>query len=228
MFSLFGLNFIEAGGFSLLILIICALISWIVIVERFLYYHKARSQKPIEAARACVQKRNMRIEKKAGSAQNMDLQAPNTSLPSPIEYVLDICLNTCLALPLKDRQNEKYFEESKERAIAEKLPEIERYLNIQATLGSVSPYIGLLGTVFGIIRAFSGLGMQAPESSVQANELNAGIAQALAATAAGLLVAIPATVAYNYFRGRVHALIQDIEIAVSYLKAHVLGHIKLN
>ena len=131
-------------------------------------------------------------------------------------------------MSLKDSQNEKFFEESKDRAITEKLPEIERYLNIQATLGTVSPYIGLLGTVFGIIRAFSGLGMQSPEGSTQANELNAGIAQALVATAAGLLVAIPATVAYNYFRGCVHALIQDIEVAASYLKAHFLGYIKLD
>ena len=110
----------------------------------------------------------------------------------------------------------------------EKLPEIERYLNIQATLGSVSPYLGLLGTVFGIVRAFSSLGMQTPESGAQVHELNAGIAQALVATAAGLLVAIPATISYNYFRGRAQALIQDIEVAVSYLKAHLLGRIKLD
>ena len=227
MFSLFGFNFIEVGGYTLLVLIFCALLSWIVIIERFLYYSKMRSQSPLERARTCLRRRNAKPEKDLGRAQNIKPEPRPATTLLPIEYVLDTCLDICSRLSLKDKQNEKYFEESKERAITEKLPEIERYLNIQATLGTLSPYIGLLGTVFGIIRAFSGLGIQAPESNAQVNELNAGIAQALVATAAGLLVAIPATVAYNYFRGRVQTLIQDIEVAVSYLKAHVLGHIKL-
>ena len=121
------------------------------------------------------------------------------------------------------------FEEVKSRAIAEKVPEMERFLNIEATLGTVSPFIGLLGTVLGIVRAFQGLGagasktVQGAAQSLQGgaggmSELNAGIAAALVATAAGLIVAIPSTVAYNYFRRRVNALIMDTEVAASRLK----------
>ena len=96
---------------------------------------------------------------------------------------------------------------------------MERYLNIEATLGTVSPYIGLLGTVFGIIQAFTHLGgagnTAAPESM---SGLNAGIAHALVATAGGLLVAIPATMAYNYYKKRAARTALEVEIAASKLK----------
>jgi biopolymer transport protein TolQ len=69
-------------------------------------------------------------------------------------------------------------------------------MNWLATTATVSPFIGLLGTVFGIIRAFGGLG-QAGSASLRA--VAPGISEALIATAFGLVAAIPAAVAYNYF-----------------------------
>lgn len=84
---------------------------------------------------------------------------------------------------------------------------LEKGLSVLATLGANAPFIGLFGTVLGIIRAFAALG----ESSGAATSVMAGISQALVATAAGLFVAIPAVVAFNAFSTRVRILISQCE-----------------
>ena len=88
-------------------------------------------------------------------------------------------------------------------AISEQEARLEKGLTLLATIGSVSPYIGLFGTVWGIMNSFIGL------SQVQQATLSTvapGIAEALIATAIGLFAAIPAVVAYNRFSARVAAL----------------------
>lgn len=86
---------------------------------------------------------------------------------------------------------------------------LEKRLNFLATVGSNAPFIGLLGTVFGIMDAFRGLSTSQGDISA----VMAGISQALVATAVGLLVAIPAVVAYNYFQRKVKAIMQSLEAA---------------
>ena len=78
----------------------------------------------------------------------------------------------------------------------EQLTRLEQNLSWLATIASVSPFIGLLGTVLGIIRAFEGLGSA---GSTSLTAVGPGIAEALIATAAGLFAAIPAAVFYNHF-----------------------------
>lgn len=87
-------------------------------------------------------------------------------------------------------------------------PELERFLGFLATVGSNAPYLGLLGTVLGIMKAFNDLA-QSPEAGQQT--VMAGISLALVATAAGLFVAIPAVVAYNYFNKQVRGILQSLE-----------------
>jgi biopolymer transport protein ExbB len=85
---------------------------------------------------------------------------------------------------------------------------LERNLAFLATLGSNAPFVGLFGTVLGIIKAFHDLaGNQAGGPSV----VMAGISEALVATAVGLMVAIPAVVAFNYFNRRVRAFMCKVE-----------------
>jgi biopolymer transport protein ExbB len=86
--------------------------------------------------------------------------------------------------------------------------ELERYLNTLGTIAGVSPLLGLLGTVSGIIKSFNAItagGLGDPQV------LSGGIAEALICTAAGLSVAIPSLIAFRYLRGRVERLIIDIE-----------------
>lgn len=81
-------------------------------------------------------------------------------------------------------------------ATARELDKQEEYLSVLATAGSTSPYIGLLGTVYGIMSSFMALGSV---KSASINYVAPGIAEALIATAIGLLAAIPSVLAYNYF-----------------------------
>lgn len=86
--------------------------------------------------------------------------------------------------------------------------ELERYLNTLGTIAAISPFLGLLGTVLGMIQMFSGLGTQGVGDPALVAQ---GIGQALITTAAGLLVAIPALMFFRYFRGRAQHLMVAME-----------------
>ncbi|NQY99533.1 MAG: MotA/TolQ/ExbB proton channel family protein [Bdellovibrionales bacterium] len=98
-------------------------------------------------------------------------------------------------------------------------PKLERYLNFLATVGSNAPFIGLLGTVFGIMDAFRGLA----QSQGEASAVMQGISEALVATAIGLIVAIPAIIAFNYFSKQVKSVMQSLdsvrELCLAYAKS---------
>ncbi len=81
--------------------------------------------------------------------------------------------------------------------MARERPRYERFLSILGTLGSNSPFIGLFGTVLGIIKAFKDLGLSSAKGAEVQSTVMAGISEALVATAVGLAVAIPAVIAYN-------------------------------
>lgn len=91
-------------------------------------------------------------------------------------------------------------------AIIEK-QKLERSLNFLGTIGTNAVFIGLLGTVLGIMKAFKDLGVSQGNVSM----VMTGIAEALVATAVGLFVAIPAVIAYNYFRKQVGTIVSSIE-----------------
>lgn len=99
-------------------------------------------------------------------------------------------------------------------------PQLERSLNFLATIGSNAPFIGLLGTVLGIMKAFRDL---AANASAGNEAVMTGIAEALVSTAVGLIVAIPAVIAYNSFQKQVRGTMQSIdsvrELCVAYAKA---------
>lgn len=98
-------------------------------------------------------------------------------------------------------------------------PQLERSLNFLATVGSNAPFIGLLGTVLGIMKAFRDLSVN---SGAGNQAVMLGIAEALVATAVGLTVAIPAVVAYNYFQRQVKLSLQSLEtvreLCIAYAK----------
>lgn len=91
-------------------------------------------------------------------------------------------------------------------ALIEK-PILEKRLNFLATVGSNAPFIGLLGTVFGVMDAFKQLAEAQPDQAM----VMLGISKALIATAVGLAVAIPAVIAYNYFQRKVRSIMSSLE-----------------
>jgi biopolymer transport protein TolQ len=99
-------------------------------------------------------------------------------------------------------------ERAMRRAIRQQITRLERGSTFLATTSSTAPFIGLFGTVWGIMDAFRGLSYS-QSSSIQA--VAPGIAEALIATAVGLSAAIPAVMAYNYFSRQVRVLVSDME-----------------
>lgn len=102
----------------------------------------------------------------------------------------------------------KGLEELYHSFVLSEKPELEKFLGFLATVGSNAPYIGLFGTVLGIMKAFHDLS-QATDAGQQT--VMAGISMALVATATGLLVAIPAVGFYNYYQRLVKGILQNLE-----------------
>ena len=94
------------------------------------------------------------------------------------------------------------------RATNSEITRLEKYLTFLATTGSTSPFIGLFGTVWGIMTAFEGIGKT---GSASLAVVAPGIAEALIATAIGLVAAIPAVMAYNHFQHKIRVLIKEMD-----------------
>ncbi|MDH5479001.1 MAG: MotA/TolQ/ExbB proton channel family protein, partial [Nitrospinota bacterium] len=97
---------------------------------------------------------------------------------------------------------------SLERATAQEVTKLERWLIFLGTTGSVTPFIGLFGTVWGVMMAFSGIGAKGVASVAV---VAPGISEALIATAAGLFTAVPAVMGYNYFIYQVKIQATDMD-----------------
>ncbi len=95
-----------------------------------------------------------------------------------------------------------------QKASNQEIARMERLMSFLATTGSVTPFIGLFGTVWGIMDAFTRIGIVRSASLVT---VAPGIAEALIATAVGLFAAIPAVIAYNFFLGRIKDVITEME-----------------
>jgi biopolymer transport protein ExbB len=103
--------------------------------------------------------------------------------------------------------------------------ELERHLGILGTLGNNAPFIGLLGTVLGIINAFADL---AHNQAGGAAVVMSGISEALVATAIGLIVAIPAVVAFNFFQGKVRKAMAEIDAMAHLVLSTIPSNIPSN
>lgn len=118
-------------------------------------------------------------------------------------------LGRILAAGLINRHHDReIIREAVEDAGRHVVPELERFLNTLGTIASISPFMGLFGTVIGMIDMFAGISTQGiGDPAVVAG----GIATALVTTAAGIAVAIPSVMAYRFLRGRVSELLLDME-----------------
>lgn len=108
--------------------------------------------------------------------------------------------------------NEVVISNTMEREVTVETTKLEKFTSVVGTIGSTAVYVGLFGTVLGIIRAFRDISLSGSGGiSVVIN----GISEALICTAMGLCVAVPAVIAYNYFVKRVDSFITDMELCAS-------------
>lgn len=188
----------QHGGLTLWLLVACSVLSIGVIIERALFYRSSR----INAHEFFMRFR--RGHKKDDLAALMVLC---DETPGPLPALLKEGVRRVMERPVKRDELESQLQ----RQARWQVVEMEKNLAILATLGGVSPFIGLFGTVVGVMRAFRDL---ATAGTGGATVVAAGIAEALVATAAGLLVAIPAVAAYNYFIRVVRRTATELELGV--------------
>lgn len=180
-------------SFTLVILLFCSVLSIAFMIERWWYFRKARvdGDELLTAIRKLVE-----------GGKREQAQALCLKHTAPVAHVFHYGLANA-ARPrneLEDLLNSKRMEERLK---------LERYLGVLGTLGNTAPFIGLFGTVIGIIKAFRDLALSGTGGPTVVAK---GIAEALVATAAGLAVAIPAVICYNYFMRRVKTLSTEMEV----------------
>lgn len=129
------------------------------------------------------------------------------SVHSPIGHILKAGI-------LKYDKGKTAIQEAMEDASLYQIPKLEKNLTALATIAHVSPLLGLLGTVTGMVRCFQAIQLKATSfSPVSPGELAGGIWEALLTTAFGLIVAIPTFIFYNYLVSRVNNVILEMEKA---------------
>lgn len=134
------------------------------------------------------------------------------------ELVPRVCSNPGLHAGPELERASLAAREAMQRTTAAEIERLEQRLTSLATLGNISPFVGLFGTVIGIMRSFEAISRT---GSGGLASVSAGIAEALVATAAGLFVAIPAVTAYNHFVSRVKTHATEMDGAASELTARV-------
>ena len=186
------LELIKAGGFIMWPLLLCSIISLAIAAERFWYLQSKR-----------VTPKNLVAQvwqwDKVGHLNAKRVQ--DLRIASPLGRVL--------AAGLVNRRHEReIMKESIEEVGRHVAHELERFLNTLGTIASITPLLGLLGTVIGMIKVFAVITAQGVGDPVV---LASGISEALITTAAGLTVAIPSLMFYRFFRGRVDELVISME-----------------
>jgi biopolymer transport protein ExbB len=183
---------VQAGGWLMLPILLCSVIALAIVGERFW----SLQQKRINPATLVSQVWQWY---KSDNLTDQNIEALAKTSP----------LGRVLAAGLVNRHHPReIMKESIEDTGRQVVVELERYLNTLGTIASITPLLGLLGTVIGMIKVFAAItahGVGDP------SVLAGGISVALITTAAGLSVAIPSLIFYRYFRGKVDELVIKME-----------------
>ena len=190
------------------ILLFFSIVSWALIVEKWWQFRRVRRQSLAftkvfrEGRRASVVQTAARKYRDSPLAQLYAAAYMEIAGVPDVEHVID---DGDEGLP-SERLDAVH--RAMRRAAALEVAQLERYLPFLATTASATPFIGLFGTVWGIMSAFHGIGAQ---GSASLAVVAPGISEALIATAAGLAAAIPAVIGYNYFVNRVRHWATEME-----------------
>ena len=186
---------LKAGGPVLILLLCLSVYSIAIMIDRFLKYRQNinRSRKLIDYVRYQLPARNF----------SRILDACRTK-----GYSNTAAAKLVVNLLKSDKNDIAQLNDLAESIIDWETAVLSRKLSVLATLASTTPFIGLFGTVLGVMRAFSDL---ASISGAGPSVVAKGIAEALVNTAAGLFVAVPALIAYNYFLSKVNFFAKNLQ-----------------
>jgi biopolymer transport protein ExbB len=187
------LEYMQKGGPLMWLILLCSVIAAAVFAERITYFHRAsiRVGEFLRGLATLIQRRNFAeaLHECAGT-------------PGPVARVIHAAI-------IRHEAPREELKDIVQEAGQLEMPNLERNLGLLATVALITPLIGLLGTVTGLIETFVTISSHSGLAST--TDLSGGIYQSLLTTAAGLVVAIPAFVAYSYLSSRVNALMRDME-----------------
>ena len=189
----------EQGGILMWPIFVCSLIALAIVLEKF-----------VSLRRADIDTREFMDTMRQVLRQNRTQEAVEIcdETDAPVARIMKAGI-------LKHNRPKEDIREAIEDAGRFEIPRLERYLSGLATCATVAPMLGLLGTVQGMIKAFAKI--QNMRGQVNPSDLAEGIGNALLTTAAGLAVAIPVVIFYNYFLSRVEGMIVEMEASSSEL-----------
>lgn len=199
------LEIVVAGGWLMLPILLCSVVALAIVLERTWVLRRARVV-PHGLLVSIWDQTQQGTQPQAISLEKLRAGSP-----------LGQILAAGLAAQDRPRQVMKETIEETGRRVAH---ELDRFLNTLGTIALITPLLGLLGTVVGMIDVFSvitAVGVGSPR------DLAGGISQALVTTATGIGVAIPALIFHRYFRGRVDALVLEMEMEAVKLVAMIHG-----
>ena len=190
LFLFARVDVIHRGGPVMVPIMMCSIFSLALIVERMAYFINLHLGTDIN--RFFEQLRNVVAERRW-----KDAQALCETWKGPVARVV------LAGLAARDGAPQD-IDEAMEEAAHDEMPAVEQHLRWLSTLAQVSTLLGLLGTVTGLVRAFQIIQLKTTAGSpVNPGDLAGGVWEALITTVAGLVIAIPTILAYNYFAGRV-------------------------
>ena len=185
-----------AGGPVMIPILLCSIIALAIIISKFLYFQRIQTD--------IYQLKNKIFELVKDNKIKEVIELCDRD-PSPVAKILK-------AGVLKFGCPREEIKEAMEGVSLYEVPHLEKNLNLLATVANVTPLLGFLGTVAGMITIFYTIQSQsASMNPVTPGDLAGGIWQALLTTAAGLMVAIPTFIAYNYCVSRVNTFVLDME-----------------
>jgi biopolymer transport protein ExbB len=186
------LELVKAGGWLMWPIIACSVIAMAIVVERLWLYRKRR----VLPANLVAQ-----IWQLHQKNQLTDAHIATVRKSSPLGRILAAGL-------MNRRHAREVMKEAIEEEGRQVVHELERYLNTLGTIANISPLLGLLGTVIGMIKVFAAITTSGVGNPTV---LAGGISEALITTAAGLSVAIPALIFHRYLSGRVDRIVLSME-----------------
>ncbi|MBS0568996.1 MAG: MotA/TolQ/ExbB proton channel family protein [Proteobacteria bacterium] len=186
------LEILIAGGWAMVPIVLCSAVALAIILERFWTLRRKTVVPPELGDQVLAWARTRKLD--PGHIETLRVNSP-----------LGEILAAALSVRLRSREIIKERVEDTGRHVVHRL---ERFLNTLGTIALISPLLGLLGTVFGLIEMFFAVMVSGVGDPLK---MAGGIGQALVCTASGLCVAIPAYFFHRYFRGRVAGYVVDME-----------------
>ena len=192
----------------LIMLLLFSVVSWSIILFKFFQVHRANSESERFMDLFWKSSRFDAIASQVDRFASSPLTKLFNEAYAELKKVVDGSAKSDGSALSTDLGGIENVSRALRRATNSEITRLEKYLTFLATTGSTSPFIGLFGTVWGIMTAFKEIGKT---GSASLAVVAPGIAEALIATAIGLVAAIPAVMAYNHFQHKIRVLINEMD-----------------